>query len=92
MIGVTVSRVLSLDSYLSRPFVAKGFKRSVKPWDFYQTLLATDWVYLADHVATTTGGLLPHPFTFDRRNGSLLSVALALRSLWPPVRWSPVSL
>jgi len=35
---------------------------------------------------------LTPPFHLFRRSGSLLSVALALRLLWPPVRWSLVSL
>ena len=59
---------------------------------FYRVPLAADRVYLAGDVATPTGGLLPHPFTmtyFLRSLGYLLSVALALRSLWPSVRWSP---
>jgi len=35
---------------------------------------------------------LTPPFHLFRLSGSLLSVALALRLLWPPVRWSLVSL
>ena len=59
--------------------------------------LAADRVYLAEDVTIPTGGLLPHPFTLtiDRgltaNDGGLLSVALALRLLWPSVRWSPAS-
>ena len=35
---------------------------------------------------------LTPPFHYHHRSGYLLSVALALRLLWPSVRWSPVSL
>jgi len=34
--------------------------------------------------------LLPAPYTLLPETGGLLSVALALRLLWPSVRWSPV--
>ena len=56
-------------------------------------LLAADRVYLALCVAVETGGLLHRRFTLTREiAGGLLSVALALGSLRPPVRWGPASL
>lgn len=51
--------------------------------------LSAHKVYLASHVTTTAGGLLPHPFTFTiPKHGSLLSVALAVSQSfdWDPSR------
>ena len=54
-------------SYLSRRIVANTLKRSAFALrhckSCYHTLLAADRVYLAAHVTTGTGELLPHPFT-----------------------------
>jgi len=55
--------------------------------------LAADWVYLAARIATSTGGLLHHPFTLTKpKLGGLLSVALALGLPQPSVRWNPALL
>jgi len=43
----------------------------------YHALLATDWVYLATCIATSTGGLLHHPFTLANRG---LTSKVVLRS------------
>ncbi len=71
--GATISRVLSLGSYLSRRIVANTLKRSAfalkRCKSYYHTLLAADRVYLAAHVTTGTGELLPHPFTLTCQKG-----------------------
>lgn len=59
---------------------SEGLKQRHQP-----PLLAADWVCKAEFVAKIAGGLLPRRFTFaaprkTRICGSLLSVALSLRS------------
>ena len=83
-------------SYLSRCYVAITLKRSM-----FADLTAceTYTIYFLLRTGFTWLSVLPHPPVGSYPtlsplplSGGLLSVALALKLLWPSVRWSPVSL
>ena len=83
-------------SYLSRRIVANTLKRSAKCLVALQELLPSTSCcgqglpsYSCYH--KHWWALTPPFHLLPIQIGSLLSVALALRLLWPSVKWSPIS-
>ncbi len=75
-VSMGISRVLSrVVIYLG--WVLQPTSCEVPHQRLYHTLLATDWVYLANPNYLGRGGLLPHLFTLTLKE-RLFSVALSL--------------